>query len=98
MLGSYNKEFAQEWSKVLFKSFGDKLNKLSKMDPNLLRTKITTAVQALTSNSAEKTIGIDSLSKFSNWLFRFSGDEKIEIPGQYHGNSEPEIQSHVFNI
>lgn len=41
------------------------------------------------------TKGKESLTKFSNWLHDFSGQDHIEIPGQYNEDIEPFVESHT---
>jgi len=94
--GSYNKEFGKKYSnykKIFGERFRGMLDNL-KNNPGILKQQLDKEIAAI-SDAAPKRGGEDKLDKFSDWLARFEGNEKIEIPGQYQGNKEPIRETNI---
>lgn len=97
-LGSYNKQFATTYAKLVEGVFGADGSKLVSLDV----AKVTKTIQEL-SEKMRKNMGSNQtvkqrLTEFSLWLARFDQSEHtqhIELPGQYQGDVKPQPHHHV---
>lgn len=103
LLGKYNEKFARGYKKPFLDLVGGgnymQISKLtSKASITDFKGKI---LKLFKTNSSPETIkkigsGIEKIESFSRYLFLFTGEEDIEIPGQYSkGFGEPFPQYHV---
>ena len=101
-IGAYNRKFAKDWEREFVKVFGRNLENLYKLDTaGFAKEKpIEKFMDRLKEHAAKIPAGKDKLNTFSDWLGQYDAnnyitESKIEIPGQYNGNSEPHVSSHV---
>lgn len=100
-IGSYNSKFAADWRKVFEKEFGGNLKDLNPAikDKNQLNDRLLKMLQHLKEKTQLPT-GTEKLEKYSRWLDNYDSgnyreDQQLEVPGQYHGNSEPNLVTHI---
>jgi len=101
-IGTYLAKFAKIWEAQFTKAFGDKLARVHSMDRQAYLTDkpINELMKKLKEAAATLPSGKEKLSAFSTWLSNYDANNylyeaKIELPGQYSGNSEPFVPSHI---
>jgi len=101
-IGTYLAKFAKVWEAQFTKAFGDKLQRVHSMDRQAYLTDkaINELMKKLKEIAQTIPSGKEKLSAFSTWLSNYDANNflyeaKIELPGQYAGNSEPFVPSHI---
>eukprot|EP00743_Colponemidia_sp_Colp-15_P008934 GILK01009748.1.p1 GENE.GILK01009748.1~~GILK01009748.1.p1 ORF type:complete len:1463 (+),score=312.38 GILK01009748.1:308-4390(+) len=95
-IGTYNRKFAKDYEKRAIPAFGPNGELISSMDAKAFAAACEGVLKAF---PPQLSMGHDKLSSFSEWLADFNQSSNplqyIELPGQYSGNENPEIDQHV---
>ena len=99
LIGSYNKKFAKDWSRVISKVFGEEASNLEYMESNQIVSGLDSILKKLRPQLQNLSHGNEKLNTFNEWLADYDitshMSEPIQIPGLVSGINEPYEGSEV---